>query len=205
MSITVASLIAAGIAPTQARQFAEPLAAACRRFDIATPAREAGFIAQARVESVNFTHLEESLFYTTAERVRQVFSAQVDSLQRAATLLRNPKALALAVYSNRLGNGPASTGDGWAFRGRGLFQLTGRDNYTDAATSLAKPYLEQPDLIAQPEDACLVAAWFWHTIHGNELADSAQWDAITRRVNGRAMLQADMRRQYSEQGMAAFA
>jgi putative chitinase len=201
--ISVASLIAAGIAPTQARQFA-PLAAACDRFDIDTPARESGFVAQCRVESGDFTRLEESLYYTTAQRILQVFPSHVTTIQQAQSLVRNPKGLALAVYSDRLGNGPASTGDGWTYRGRGLVQLTGRDGYQDAAVELARPYLEQPGLVAQPDDACLVAAWFWHVHHCNELADSAQWDAITRAINGRAMLQADARRAYSEDGLEAF-
>ena len=68
------------------------------------PARIAGFLAQCRVESVDFTQLEENLNYTTPERIRQVFRS-VHSMADAATLTRNPKALANRVYSGRLGNG----------------------------------------------------------------------------------------------------
>lgn len=205
MSITVASLVAAGVPPTQARAFAEPLAKACARFSINTPARIAGFLAQCRVESSEFTAMEEGLWYTTPERIRAVFPSRVPSLADAATLTRNPQRLANRVYAGKLGNGDEASGDGWRYRGRGLKQLTGRANYAAAATALARPYVEQPDLVAQPDDACLTAAWFWSSVKGNLLADSAQWDAITRAVNGPAMLLADRRRQYSEQGLGAFA
>ena len=205
MSIDVATLVAAGIAPTQARQFEDALRFACDRFDINTPARLAGFLAQCRVESEGFTRLEECLYYVTPERIRSVFPREVASIGQAAQLVRNPKALALAVYSDRLGNGPPETGDGWAYRGRGLVMLTGRNGYADAAAELARPYVDQPDLVAQPADAALVAAWFWKTHHCNELADAGLWDAVTKAVNGPLMLQADLRRQYSEEGAQVFA
>lgn len=186
--ITIPSLIACGIAPTQARAFADPLAAACARFNIDTPQRVAGFIGQCVVESVGFTRLEEGLFYTTPERIRSVFPSRVPSLAVAATLARNPRALANRVYAGRLGNGDEASGDGWAYRGRGLIQLTGRDNYAAAAAGCGKLYLERPDLVAQPEDAALTAAWFWSSAGLNALADTRNWDGITRRVNGPAML-----------------
>jgi putative chitinase len=203
--ITVQRLIAAGVPPTQARQFAESLAAACARFDITTPARVAGFVAQCRVESADFTRLEENLHYTTPERIRSVFPSRVPSLADAARLVRNPQALANRVYQSRLGNGPEASGDGWRYRGRGIVQLTGRANYADAAEALARPYVEQPELVALPADACLTAAWYWHSRKLSILADSAQWDAITRAVNGPAMLHADLRRQHAEQALTAFA
>lgn len=203
--ITIATLIAAGVQPTQARIFAEPLAAACARFDITSRARVAGFIAQCRVESADFTRLEENLNYTRAERILQIFPSRVKSLDDAARLVRNPRAMANRVYAGKIGNGDEASGDGWRFRGRGLKQLTGRANYADAAEALGRPYLEQPDLVAQPVDACLTAAWFWHAAKGNLLADSAQWDAITRAVNGPGMLQADLRRQYAEEALQVLA
>ena len=202
--ITVQSLIALDVAPTQARSFAAPLAAACARFDINTPARVAGFVAQCRVESAGFTVLEENLRYRQPERLRAVFPSRVPSLADAAALVaRGPQAIANRVYAGRLGNGDETSGDGWRYRGRGLKQLTGRDNYADAAAALARPYLEQPDLVAQPDDACLTAAWYWHAAKCNLLADSGQWDAITRAVNGPGMLQADARSQYSQEGVQA--
>lgn len=203
--ISVATLIAAGIAPTQARLFAEPMARACKRFDIWTPPRVAGFVAQCRVESAGFTQLEESLYYRGAERLLLIFPSRIKSLSQAQKLTRNPQALANVVYAGRLGNGDEASGDGWRFRGRGLKQLTGRGNYADAAEALGRPYLEWPDLVAEPADACLTAAWYWHVNKLNVLADSAQWDAITKAVNGPAMLQAAERRQYAQESVGVFA
>lgn len=204
--ITLPRLIAAGLPPTQARAFLDPLADACARFGITTPARLGGFVGQCRVESADFTRLEESLAYRTPERLRQIFSSRVPSLGDAAALIaKGPQAIANRVYSAKNGNGDEASGDGWRFRGRGVKQLTGRANYAAAAQARARPYLEQPDLVAAPADGCMTAAWFWHSIKGNTLADSAQWDALTRAVNGPAMLQADLRRQYSEQAAQAFA
>lgn len=203
--LTLAHLIAAGIAPTQARQFVEPLAIACSRFDIDTPARIAGFVAQCRVESAGFTVLEENLRYRTPEVLDRTFRSVVGLEDAAALIQAGPKAIANRVYANRLGNGNEASGDGWMYRGRGLKQLTGRTNYADASSALERPYLRHPDLVATPLDACLTAAWFWHSIGGNLLADSSQWDALTRAVNGPGMLQADLRRQYAEEGIRAFA
>ena len=205
MNLSLGSLIVAGIAPTQARQFLDPLRAACDRFDIVTAPRLAGFIAQCRVESVNFTVLEENLNYRTPEVLDRVFSA-VRGYEDAARLIKaGPRAIANRVYAGRNGNGSEATGDGWNYRGRGLIQLTGRANYSDAGTELGFNYIEMPDLVATPEHACLTAAWYWHVRKLNHLADSAQWDAITKAVNGPAMLHADLRRQYSEEGVQAFA
>lgn len=203
--ITVANLVAAGIDPTQARQYVAPLSAACARFGINTPARIAGFVAQCRVESAGFTALEEGLFYRDPSRIMRIWPTRVTTMEQAQHLARNPKGLANVVYANRLGNGDTASGDGWRFRGRGLKQLTGKSNYIDAATGLDRPYVTSPELVALPEDACMTAAWFWHTNKCNILADSAQWDAITRAVNGPGMLKKEDRRQFSEEAVSVFA
>lgn len=199
--LTLANLIASGVAPTQARIFLAPISAACARFSINTPARLAGFIAQCRVESADFTALEESLFYRDPARIMRIWPTRVTTLQQAQSLARNPQGLANVVYASRLGNGDTTSGDGWRYRGRGLKQLTGKTNYADAAQALERPYVTNPDLVAQPEDACMTAAWFWHKNKLNVLADTAQWDAITRAVNGPGMLKAAERRQYSEEAV----
>lgn len=206
--ISLAALIACGLAPTQARQFAEPLAQTFGRFDISTPARVAAFLAQAGHESASFTRLEESLYYTTAERIRAMWPSRVRSFDDAARLTRNPRALANRVYANRLGNGDESSGDGWRYRGRGIFQLTGRANYMAAGDALGVDYKSEPDLVAQPLHACMTAGWYWATIRGNDLADTGQIDALTRRINGPGMVGADDRRSRwtaAQAGLAALA
>lgn len=201
----IAQLIAAGIAPTQARQFAEPLERAFAAFHIDKPARQAAFVAQASHESAGFTRLEESLYYRSPERIRAIWPRRVPDLNGAALLCRNPEKLANRVYANRLGNGDEDSGDGWLYRGRGLFQLTGRANYMAAAEALHRPYKEQPELVALPIDAAMTAAWFWTARGLNNLADSAQIDAITKAINGPAMLAADERRSLFDEALRAFA
>ncbi|RZJ85175.1 MAG: glycoside hydrolase family 19 protein [Massilia sp.] len=203
--ITVATLIAAGIGPTQARQWAAPLATAAARFGIATPVREAGWLSQCGHESGGFAHLEENLYYTTAERVRAMFSSRVHSLADAALLLRNPKALANVVYANKNGNGDEASGDGWTYRGRGLLQLTGRANYLAAEAAIDQPYKAQPDLVLQPLHAAMTAAWFFAAGGGLALADASNVDAMTRLVNGAALAGLADRRQRFEQAVRAFA
>mgnify|MGYP003526712916 CR=1 FL=1 len=200
--IDTKALIACGLLPTQARRFAPHMALAAERFGINTTARIAAFVAQCRVESANFTQLEEGLFYRDADRLLKIFPSRVKSLAQAQTLVRNPQSLANVVYADRLGNGPADSGDGWRFRGRGVKQLTGRTNYTEAAAALGRPYVEQPDLVAEDADACLTAAWFWHKTGCSGLADTWQINEITRRVNGPGMLQASERRNYADAAIA---
>jgi len=204
VTITCDRLIASGVAPTQANAFAQPLTDACARFDISTPARIAAFLGQCMVESDRLIHCEENLFYSDPARIFMVFPSHFTSANDAAPYAKNPQKLANRVYGTRLGNGDELSGDGWRFRGRGLVQITGRERYTDATVGLARDYLNNPDAVAQPVDACLTAAWFWSCIKANLPADAGDIDAITRAVNGRAMLNASLRRQYTQQALAAF-
>jgi putative chitinase len=187
-------LIAVGVSPTQARLFADPLRAAMELHDIGTPRRQAAFIAQCMIESARFTRLEENLFYTTPARIRMVWPSRFKAAYEAEPYARNPKALANRVYAGRNGNGDEASGDGWRYRGRGLFQLTGRANYEQAGLALGRPYVATPDAVAQPSDACLTAAWFWHSRGCNQMVDDGAFDATTRAINGPAMLHAAERR-----------
>ena len=180
----VGTLIACGIGPTQARLFCDPVSETLDRYEINTPARVAAFLAQTWYESSSFVHTEENLYYTTPERIRAMWPSHVTSLANAAVLCRDPKSLANAVYSNRMGNAGPESFDGWNFRGRGLIQVTGRTNYKVAGDAIGVDYVSSPDLVALPLDATRTAGWFWASIHANELADASQFDAITRRVNG---------------------
>lgn len=207
--ITLASLIGAGIGPTQARLFVDPLSQACEIYQISSPLRQAAFIAECAIESSLFVHQEESLFYRDAARVVDLFRTAFDSnkdgkaepaeIAEAQRYVSKPgvsraRELANRAYAGRNGNGDEASGDGWRFRGRGLIQLTGRNNYTAAALRLAEPYVDQPDLVASPADACLTAGWFWDRNSLNKLADTGSIDLITRAVNGSRMVAAKERR-----------
>lgn len=203
--ITAGQLIAAGVAPTQANTFVSPLNDAMARFDIATPARIAAFIGQCMVESERLIHTEENLFYSDPARIYTVFPSHFVNAPDAAAYAKNPAKLGARVYASRLGNGDEASGDGFKYRGRGLLQVTGRENYADAANGLAHDYLNNPGLVSLPADACLTAAWFWNCHKLNLLADAGALDEITRAINGRAMLQASRRRQYTQQALEALA
>lgn len=203
--IDVARLVACGVHPTQARAFALPLDAACERFDITTRERIAAFLAQAMHESAKFTRLEEGLFYTTPERIRQMFPTTVRSIDEARVLVRNPQALANRVYANRNGNGPEGSGEGWLYRGRGIFQTTGKTNYRQAAQITGEPLIARPDLLLAPEHAAMSAAGYWDANNCNRMADANEFDRITKAVNGPAMAGREDRRMHFEEAMEAFA
>lgn len=184
--IDVTRLIACGVQPTQAKVFAEPIAKVFERFEIKATNCQAAFIAEAAVESLNFTRLEESTYYSTPERIHAVYARlrNVPLGVLAAGYTKKPQALANLAYANVNGNGDESSGDGWRFRGRGLFQLTGRGNYLAAAAAAGRPYKDQPELVAQPLDAAMTAGWFWATARLNSIMERAGIDAVSRRING---------------------
>lgn len=206
MNVTLSVLVACGLHPTQARVFEAPMALACAAFNIDTSARIAAFVAQAAVESTTFTRLEEDLHYRTPERLRDVFSTRVRNLALAAELCKaGPEDIGCHVYAGVNGNGDKESGDGWRYRGRGIFQLTGRLRYREADAALGQPYELQPELVATPEHAAMTAAHYWHQVHGNELADAWHIDELTRRINGPAMLHADVRRSRADNAVRALA
>lgn len=210
-------LIAAGVNPTQAKAFADPLKAAMALFDIDTDERQAAFLAQAMIESTRFTDLEENLRYSDPVRIATIFRSGFDldrdrvvdpeEIEFAKGFIRQPEKLANRAYANRNGNGNEASGDGWSFRGRGLFQLTGRANYKEAAegVGLGSVYLQRPELVAQPSDAALTAAWFWQSRGCNQLIDADNFDATTRLINGPAMLHKHERAAAFHHNLTAFA
>jgi putative chitinase len=159
------------------------------RFEINNPDRIAAFIAQAAYESSDFRRLVENLNYS-AERLTKVWPKRFPTLSFARKYENNPAKLANYVYSNRLGNGDETSGDGWKFRGRGIFQLTGRSNYRAAGKALRVDLENNPDYLEEPELAALSAGWYWSSRGLNELADGDDDNGdddiiqITLRING---------------------
>ena len=97
---------------------------------------------------------------------------------------RRPPAIANRVYASRYGNGNEASGDGWRYRGRGLVQITFHDNYQLCAVALGLPLVQQPDLLTDPANAAMSAAWWWKAHGLNALADAGQFQQITRVING---------------------
>lgn len=167
---------------------AAALETAMPQFGIDTPLLVAHFMAQAHHESSGFTRFIENLHYTDPERLDDMF-LQVRGIEDAKALIAmGQEAIANRVYARRNGNGSEASGDGHRFIGRGLFQLTGRDSYARAAKDLGAPYLDQPDLVAQPEGAVLTALWFWKANRCGAAAADDDVGRVTIIINGPRMV-----------------
>ena len=160
--------------------FVPVLNATMNRYQIVGQKRIAAFIAQVGHESGQLTRLVENLNYS-AEAVRKNWSSRF-SMELASAVARKPEQIANIAYGNRMGN--TDPGDGWKYRGRGLIQITGKNNYQLCGEALGLDLLAQPELLVKPQNACMAAAWFWATNGLNTLADAGKFDAITQRING---------------------
>lgn len=187
----VSDLIFCSVFPNARRQagvFVPALNEAMSRFRIDSKVRAAAFLAQVGHESGGLTRLVENLNYSAAG-LAATWPARFRSSDGrpsalAEQIARKPEQIANAVYGGRMGNGPPASGDGWRYRGRGLIQLTGRANYTEAGKALGVDFVAQPELLEGALWACLAAAWFWSSRGLNELADAGRFDDITQRING---------------------
>lgn len=187
----------------KAAELSAVIARACARFEINSALRQAHFLAQCAHESAGFTRFTENLNYG-ADRLLVVFPKYFKNIADALPFDRKPENIANRVYANRNGNGDEASGDGFRFCGRGMIQITGRANYTKASQALyAGPLLAtSPELVEQPFDAALTAAWFWGANNLNALADADDLEAITRKVNG-GLNGLEDRRQWLDRAKAA--
>jgi putative chitinase len=160
-----------------------PLEETFAKYDISTPARQASFIGQCSHESANFHTLEENLHYSAASLMR-VWPSRFPNLDVANQFANNPEKIANKVYAGRMGNGNEETGDGWNYHGRGLIQLTGKDNYTNCGSNLGVDLIGNPSSLVDPKYATLSAGWFWSKHGLNALADSSDYETMTKRING---------------------
>ena len=176
--ITEKQLASMGVGP----EWFEPLNEAFERFQIDTPNRIAGFMGQAMAETGGLRTLVENLNYHMTA-LTKVWPTRFKDLDTAAQYHRKPEKIANHVYASRMGNGDEASGDGWKYRGRGIFQLTGKANYEAAGKALGVDLVSDPDQVAQPRMAALTAGWYWDQNRMNELADKGNVDALGRVVN----------------------
>jgi putative chitinase len=152
-------------------------------YDIDSPQRVAAFIAQCTHESGGFKRLKENLNYRW-ESLRKVFPKYFPTDELAQEYAHKQEQIANRVYGGRMGNGDESSGDGFRYCGRGLIQLTGRNNYTKFAESVGMAVEEVPSLLETFEGAVKSACWFWKTNNLNQYADSGDILTMTKRING---------------------
>lgn len=149
-------------AGTQAGVFLPVLNASMVKWGIVTPFRKRAWLAQVGHESGQLRYVRELGGYQ--------YLSKYDTGKLAA----------------RLGNTPEADGDGQKYCGRGLIQVTGRDNYKRCGEALGLDLLAHPELLERPDHAADSAGWFWHQAGLNSLADKgpSAFEAITRRING---------------------
>ena len=142
-------------------------------------------LAQCAHESGNFKFVEENLNYS-ADGLLKIFPKYF-SKDTAAIAARKPEVIANIVYSNRMGNGDRSSGEGWKFRGRGFIQLTGKHNYKSFGEYIGVDLVTDPDLVAT-KYPLTSAAWFFETkalwLLANKGIDDETVKFLTRRING---------------------
>jgi putative chitinase len=155
-------------------------------YDIDTPQRVAAFLAQCAHESGGFKAIKENLNYRTPT-LRKLFSKYFPTDALADEYCAKPnkqEAIANRIYANRMGNGPEESGDGYRYCGRGLIQLTGKDNYTRYAASTEQTVEEASEHLTTFEGCVQSAAWFWEANNLNQYADNGDILTMTKRING---------------------
>ena len=152
-------------------------------YEIDTPERVAAWLAQTAHESGYFRFLKENLNYRAAS-LQKVFKKYFPTEEMAKAYEKQPEKIANRVYANRMGNGDEASGDGFRYLGRGLIQLTGKNNYTFFAASIDTPLEEVPEYLQTFEGAVQSACWFWEQNNLNRFADSGDIVTLSKRING---------------------
>lgn len=169
----------------------DALAEILPKYDITTSNRIAGFVAQCAHESGDFKRLEENLNYSE-KALKSVFGRYFGTggkKRDAAEYARKPEMIANYVYQDefrtkRGAMGNVNEGDGWLFRGRGLKQLTGRNNYTAFGKTVGMTAEEAAEYVATEKGAVESACWFWDTNKLNNIADTGDIVKMTKKING---------------------
>lgn len=163
------------------QEWLEPLNETFEKYQINTPKRQACFLGQALHESGGFKHLTENLNYS-AQGLMRTWPSRFPDIDTAEKYEHNPLKIAGKVYIGRMGN--ATEEDAQKYIGRGIFQLTGKENYANCGLGLGVDLLGNPDWLATPKYAALSAGWYWNKRNLNPLADAMQIEELTKKING---------------------
>ena len=191
-------LVAAGV--KDPAKWLDAVVETCTEFEINTPQRVAAFLAQTSHESGGYTMLSENLNYRAAtlaacwptrfavlgpdKKPVKDKQGKLTPTAVANSIAGKPELIANLVYSSRMGNGPAESGEGWKYRGRGLKQLTGKDNYARCGNALGLDLIGNPDLLLEPLAAARSAGWFWKANALSTFADAGDIKGMTKKING---------------------
>ncbi len=162
---------------------------------IDTPKKIAHFLSQVGSESGGFKVAVENMWYT-APRIMQVWPKRFPTLEFAKQYEKNPQKLANSVYANRMGNGNATSGDGYRFRGRGLIQITGRNMYTNVGAFTRLDLVNHPEIAEHAEHAMLIAIGGWKFDGVDKLSESASVEQYTQKINGGRTNIADRKKRF---------
>ena len=165
------------------------------QYEINTTERIAAFLAQCAHESGGFVFIKENLNYRW-QSLRKTFPKYFPTDALAQQYEKQPEKIANRVYANRMGNGPEESGDGWRFCGRGLIQVTGRENYSWFAASLQISPEEASEYMETFEGAAQSACWFWESNNLNQWADCGDIVTLTKRINGGTIGLEDRKKHY---------
>jgi putative chitinase len=171
------ALAALGIDP----KWEESLQATFDKYEINNARRQSAFLGQCAHESGNFKTLQENLNYS-AEGLMKTWPSRFPTKEIADQYARQPAKIAGKVYNGRLGN--TSEEEAAKYLGRGLIQLTGKENYERCGLAIGVDLLSDPNLLLDPRHATMSAGWFWNKKGLNELADAQEHGQITKRING---------------------
>jgi putative chitinase len=132
-------------------------------------------------ESGGFRFLKENLNYSAAALMR-TWPSRFPDMDIAEKYERNPEMIANKVYGGRMGN--TEDGDGAKYIGRGLIQLTGKENYKNCSDGIGVDLVANPDLLSDPQYAALSAGWFWNKRNLNASSDLMDIVGMTKKING---------------------
>lgn len=170
--------------PAVLKKYAESLHETAEYYDMyVNKKRAAAFIAQVAHESGGFNFVKENLNYS-AKGLRTTFKKYFADESTANAYAKQPVKIANRVYANRMGNGDEASGDGYKYCGRGLIQLTGKQNYTKFAADLGISVDETVAYLETPEGAVSSAGWFWDNNNLNSYCDKDDFVGLTKRING---------------------
>lgn len=176
------TLLKVGVRSTLVQTYAKHLDKAMIESNIRTKNQQAMFLAQILHESAMLSAVVENLNYSELN-LTKVFKKYFDRTT-AKKYARQPQKIANRVYANRMGNGNEMSGDGWKYRGRGLIQLTGKENYINCGKDLGVDLIKNPDYLITPEGAARSAGWFWRKNKLNFSADKGDIITNTKIING---------------------